>query len=134
MSENQVKAAELFREAAEAGHPEGQFEYGLCLRDGKGVQQNLQEAKEWFRKAAVAGHTEAAHVLSQISPVASQSVDTKPAQTNQDSGIGCFVTILKVIIIGFTICFLITTSVAFWPITLIVVAVIVIAFILKKSK
>jgi hypothetical protein len=131
MTDNDEKAARSYRIAAEGNDPEGQFEYGQCLRDGKGVKQNLPEAIEWFRKAADRGNAEAKQVLSQMSPVATQPVDTQPTQTKQDGGIGCFLTILKV----FGICFLIGISIVMWPITLIVVvALVVIAKIVKKSK
>lgn len=63
---NQVKAAQLFREAAAGGDPEAQFQYGICLRDGRGVPQNQQEAIEWFRKAANAGYPEASQELSML--------------------------------------------------------------------
>jgi TPR repeat protein len=98
MSDKDVKAAQLFRKAAEAGSPEGQFEFGLCLRDGKGVPQDLAGAKDWFRKAAGAGHAEAAQALSepqssQPSPLQTPATGTSPAgtkphQPTQDGGAG----------------------------------------------
>jgi len=82
---NQVKAAQLFRDAAYGGDLEAQFEFGICLRDGVGVQQNPQEAIEWFRKAAEAGHTGAAQALSMLQrpvPPAPQTPPATPPPTN----------------------------------------------------
>lgn len=63
MSENQSKARELYRKAAEKGYPEAQFKYGICLRDGKGGPTNAEEAMTWFQKAATAGYAEAKQAL-----------------------------------------------------------------------
>ena len=67
MSDHQTKAAELFRQAAEKGDPEAMFQYGLCLRDGKGVPQSISKSDNWFRKAASAGQSEAAAQLENCS-------------------------------------------------------------------
>ncbi len=66
MNNAPVNPAENYRKAAEKGFPEAQFQYGICLRDGKGVPQNQQEATEWFRKAANSGHPEAVQALSAL--------------------------------------------------------------------
>jgi hypothetical protein len=96
---NQVKAAQLFRDAANGGDSEAQFQYGICLRDGNGIPQNLQEATEWFRKAAGLGHSDAAQVLSVLqrpNSSASQMPNTGPSSANpptaettaHDKGVG----------------------------------------------
>ena len=84
MSNNKTTAAEWFRKAAEAGQPEAQFKYGMCLRDGSGVPQNLQAAAEWFRKAANAGYPEAAQELAKFQPppAAQTSNYTSPPPAN----------------------------------------------------
>jgi TPR repeat protein len=48
-----------FKKAAENGHSEGQFHYGVCLRDGKGVSQSHEKAFEFFNRAAEGGVAEA---------------------------------------------------------------------------
>ena len=48
-------AAYWYRRAAEAGVPEGMYNYAVCLINGSGVHRNRYEAVQWFRKAADAG-------------------------------------------------------------------------------
>ncbi len=48
-------AAYWYRKAAEAGVPEGMYNYAVCLMNGSGVHRNRYEAVQWFRKAAEAG-------------------------------------------------------------------------------
>jgi TPR repeat protein len=99
VSDSQTKAAQLFREAAEAGDPEGQFQYALCLRDGRGVSRDLAEAHKWLEKAVNAGHVDAPQILSQLQrpPEASPSLSpdtSKPANQSPDkenTGCGCAV-------------------------------------------
>ena len=83
--ENRVKAAQLFRNAANKGNPEAQFQYVICLRDGDGVPPSLQEATEWFRKAANAGHpgaTQALNALQRPDQPALQMANATPPTTN----------------------------------------------------
>ena len=68
MSDRKVEAAELFRKSAQLDDHEAQFKYGECLRDGKGVPQNLAEAQRWFQTAANAGHIGARQALDQLYP------------------------------------------------------------------
>ena len=48
-------ASYWYRKAAEAGVPEGMYNYGVCLLNGYGTNRNRYEAVQWFRKAADAG-------------------------------------------------------------------------------
>ncbi len=45
-----------FRQAAEAGDADAQFEMGVLYQYGRGVPQNLSEALSFYRKAAEQGH------------------------------------------------------------------------------
>jgi TPR repeat protein len=47
-----LKAAELFRQAAEKGNSDGQIRLGLCYAEGTGVTQDLQQAFNLFSQAA----------------------------------------------------------------------------------
>ena len=58
------EAAECFREAAEQGHAEAQFNLGICYEDGDGVEWNYDEAIKWYSKAADQGHEEAKLLLN----------------------------------------------------------------------
>jgi TPR repeat protein len=58
-----VRAAQLFRALAEQGHARAQFNLGLLLADGKGVQRNYPAAQKWYQKAAKQGHAEAQYNL-----------------------------------------------------------------------
>ena len=51
-------AAELYRLAAEQGHPSGQFALGRCYRYGEGVACDVERAREWLRRAAAQGADE----------------------------------------------------------------------------
>ncbi|MEI8248806.1 MAG: tetratricopeptide repeat protein, partial [Lentisphaerota bacterium] len=43
---------------AKQGNADAQYNLGLCLKKGDGVEKNLVEAVKWFRKAAVQGHAQ----------------------------------------------------------------------------
>jgi TPR repeat protein len=42
---------------ADGGDAEAQYEYGLCLRDGNGVEKDPSGAASYFKLAADQGHT-----------------------------------------------------------------------------
>jgi len=48
-------AVDLFRQAADAGLPEGELRMGYLYLQGMGVEQDLDEARRWFGKAAESG-------------------------------------------------------------------------------
>jgi TPR repeat protein len=54
-----VKAVDLYRKAAELGHPKAQLNLGLMYFIGEGVPQNYNESAKWYRKAAEKGELEA---------------------------------------------------------------------------
>lgn len=55
---NAKKAAVLMRQAAEAGMPPAQADYGLLVYQGAGVERDINAAARWFEKAAKAGDRE----------------------------------------------------------------------------
>lgn len=50
--------------AAQSGNPEGQFQLGMCLQDGLGVDKDLAEAVKWYTQAAQQGHPGAQNNLA----------------------------------------------------------------------
>jgi len=55
VAQDDAKAVEWFRKAAEGGNPQGQNSLGAMYADGRGVEQNKQEAVRWYRMAAKNG-------------------------------------------------------------------------------
>ena len=49
-------AAELYRQAAEKGHPVAQLKLGGMYEDGVGVAEDLKSAAGWYLKAAEQGN------------------------------------------------------------------------------
>lgn len=54
-----VAAVKCFTDAAWQGHPDAQWNLGVCYHDGFGVEKNLSEAVKWWRAASEQGHSEA---------------------------------------------------------------------------
>lgn len=52
IEQNYKKAVELYKKAAEQGHPLATFKLGEIYANGKGVQKDHIEAAEWYKKAA----------------------------------------------------------------------------------
>jgi uncharacterized protein len=61
-----VRAADLYRRAAEKGHPLAALRYGLALADGEGVKQDAAGAQRWLLVAQKDGVPEAALALGDI--------------------------------------------------------------------
>lgn len=55
VARDQVRAARLYREAAERGQRHAQWRLGVMLDGGEGVAVNSEEAVQWFRRAAAQG-------------------------------------------------------------------------------
>ena len=53
-----AKAAKLLEQAAMAGHPAAQADYGLVVYQGNGVARDMNAAAKWFKKSAEAGDPE----------------------------------------------------------------------------
>lgn len=62
-SDGAEEAAGWFRKAAQAGDPQGMFDWATRLFQGAGVPEDKGEARVWFERAAKAGHSGAAEVL-----------------------------------------------------------------------
>ena len=52
-------AANLFKQGAEKGDPNGMYFYAGCLQEGLGVPKDTKLAAEWFKKSARAGNPRA---------------------------------------------------------------------------
>ena len=48
-------AAQYFLRSADAGDDDGAYSYGVMLREGRGVPQNVAEGARWLKRAADAG-------------------------------------------------------------------------------
>lgn len=63
VSEDDVKAVNWYRKAANQGHAKAQFKLGAMYVNGEGVPEDDAEAVRWFRKAAEQGHALAQYSL-----------------------------------------------------------------------
>lgn len=59
-----VEAVAAWRELAEHGSAEAQYNLGICYANGWGVAQSREAAVEWYRKAAEQGDADAQYGLS----------------------------------------------------------------------
>src|ERR1700723_3389304 len=59
-------AAQWFREAADRGVPDSQFNLGILYARGIGVEQNLAESFKWFSLATAQGDADAGHKRDDI--------------------------------------------------------------------
>ena len=57
--QNDARAIDYLRQAAELGHPDAMFDLGVRYEKGDGVVSNIQTALKWINKAADAGHDKA---------------------------------------------------------------------------
>ncbi len=63
--QNYGKAADLFKEAALAGHIDAQYMLGIAHSTGRGVGVNQRKAVHWFEKAAAKGQKRAQYQLGE---------------------------------------------------------------------
>ena len=61
-----VRAANLYRQAAEKGHPLAALRYGMALADGAGVKRDAVAAQRWLMHAQQSGVPEAALALADM--------------------------------------------------------------------
>src|SRR4051794_8550677 len=61
----------LWRQAAEAGVPGGQWLVGCCCENGLGLPQDAAEAVRWYRLAAEQGHP---HAQTNLGPCSERGV------------------------------------------------------------
>ena len=61
-----ARAAQLFQQAAEVGHPGAQFYLGILYSKGQGVAKDQATALKWYRQAAMNGSVRAAMALGDL--------------------------------------------------------------------
>jgi TPR repeat protein len=59
-------AVELYRKAADAGHPEAAYELGEAYRAGEGIKRDLAQAAEWFGRSADRGSARGQYLAGQV--------------------------------------------------------------------
>jgi uncharacterized protein len=64
--EDPVRAADLFRRAAEQGHALAGLRYGLALSEGFGMKRDIAAAQRWLMQAQASGVPEAALALGDM--------------------------------------------------------------------
>jgi len=83
---DKIRAADLYRRAAEKGHPLAALRYGLALADGDGVKHDAAAAQRWLMAAENEGVPEAALALGDMTARAATSRDKAAnARTLQDA-------------------------------------------------
>ncbi|KAH3722940.1 calmodulin-dependent protein kinase [Pelomyxa schiedti] len=60
-------AVGYFQMGADSGDPVSMFHLGVCLRDGDGIDCNVEQSQHWLVMAAKLGHRGAAKLLSESS-------------------------------------------------------------------
>ena len=63
MREDDAEAVRWYRQAADQGLAEAQFNLGWMYYKGRGVRQDYAEAVRWYRQAAAQGHASAQTLL-----------------------------------------------------------------------
>ncbi|KZV17811.1 F-box protein [Dorcoceras hygrometricum] len=61
---NLNEAIEWLHKASIAGHVRAQYQFALCLHQGRGVKQSLQTAARWYLRAAEGGYVRAMYNTS----------------------------------------------------------------------
>mmetsp|Transcript_19018 Transcript_19018/g.61991 ORF Transcript_19018/g.61991 Transcript_19018/m.61991 type:complete len:90 (+) Transcript_19018:1-270(+) len=60
------EAVRYFALAADQGYTTGEFNLGMCYRDGEGTEVDLGKARYWFERAAAKGDEEAMKSLADL--------------------------------------------------------------------
>lgn len=63
VAQNYAKAVQWYRQAANQGFAEAQFNVGRMFAAGNGVDKNAIEAMSWFRRAAQQGYAKAKNIV-----------------------------------------------------------------------
>ncbi|KAG6713967.1 hypothetical protein I3842_05G179300 [Carya illinoinensis] len=63
-SPNTKEALKWLYKASLAGHTRAQYQFALCLHQGRGTDPNMQEAARWYLKAAESGYVRAMYNVS----------------------------------------------------------------------
>ena len=88
VAKNEKEAVKWFKKAAEQGCDVGQYNLGICLYNGQGVDKDKTEAIKWLKKAAEQGYADAIKSIKNI-------------EENSSSNNGCLWFIVIMILIGF---------------------------------
>jgi hypothetical protein len=72
--EDQQKAFEWYRRAANLDYPPAQFNLGLMFHEGIGTEENSESAIKWYNKAALTGFERAKRKLEELNSVRVPSV------------------------------------------------------------
>ena len=60
------EAAKWFRDLAEMGSAQAQYNLGVCYENGEGVEKDSAEAMKWYRIASEQGHKDAETALQKL--------------------------------------------------------------------
>ncbi len=63
LSPNHARAASLFQQAADLGHPAAQYYLAMLYEKGTGVSKDQETALKWYRQSATKGYPEAGMAL-----------------------------------------------------------------------
>jgi uncharacterized protein len=85
-----VRAADLYRRAAQLGHPLAALRYGLALSEGNGVRQDLAAAQTWLVNAGKGGVPEAALAMGDLAARLSGTRDKAVSQKNLQAAIAWY--------------------------------------------
>jgi len=64
VAEQDAQAVALYRQAANQGHPAGEFGLGRMLAQGEGVERDVKQGLSWIQRAADKGYTPALEWLA----------------------------------------------------------------------
>ena len=67
VEQNYNNAARYLRESANKGNRDAQYMFGLCLREGDGVPQNVSAAIKYFQMAKENGEVASIRHLGELS-------------------------------------------------------------------
>lgn len=67
------QAAMYYRQAADMGYAEAQYNLGLCYENGSFGERNTEEALKWYRMAAAQGHKQSMDAVGRLEPHPSHS-------------------------------------------------------------
>lgn len=70
-----ARAADLYRRAAQLGHPLAALRYGLALSEGRGVRRDTVKSQAWLAYAEKSGVPEAAFALGELAMRSPSSQD-----------------------------------------------------------
>jgi uncharacterized protein len=85
-----VRAADLYRRAAQLGHPLAALRYGLALSEGNGVRQDLATAQVWLVNAGKGGVPEAALAIGDLAARQAAASDKATKQQSLQAAVAWY--------------------------------------------